>query len=287
MTNQNNYSRAAQSQFDEVYSEGGNAPFTSYTTTPQLPLLRIPEETYTPGLSYTQDNSPWCSSASDSTYSNQSDGPRNLPHWPHRGRSASIPDWQATTTHWSPNPASVTPQDLRAPPFEPMLDQYDTPYMSPRMTPPSRRHQLLDVPGGSFGGIYVESVGTPALSTYIKPLAQHFPASASRISDSGFGGTTRRPKEMLLEMFNIDATAIASYGAPPQLDSYLSSYWLYFHPLFPIVHRPTFDRTEDSLLRIAMAAIGTQYHDSPEARMKGSELNEACRKGIDLVSFFS
>jgi hypothetical protein len=33
-----------------------------------------------------------------------------------------------------------------------------------------------------------------------------------------------------------------------------------------------------------MAAIGTQYHNTPEARMKGIELNETCRKNIDLVS---
>lgn len=283
MTNTNTYTRAAQSQLDEVYGEGGNGEFTNYTTTPQLPLLRIPEETYTPGLSYTQENSPWCSSASDSTYSTQSDGPRTLPQWTHRGRSASIPDWPAATTHWSPNPASITPQDLRAAPFESMLDQYDTPYMSPRMTPPSRGPQLLDVPGGSFGGIYMESVGTPALSTYIKPLAQHFPASAPRISDSGLASAIRGPKEMVLELFNIDTAMMASYGAQPQLDIYLSSYWQYFHPLFPIIHRPTFDRTDDNLLKIAMAAIGTQYYDSAEARTKGSELNEACRKGIDLV----
>ena len=77
---------------------------------------------------------------------------------------------------------------------------------------------------------------------------------------------------------------MALYGAQPQLDLYLSSYWQYFHPLFPIIHRPTFDRTEDNLLNIAMAAIGTQYHDSPEARTQGSEFNEACRKGIELVS---
>lgn len=91
----------------------------------------------------------------------------------------------------------------------------------------------------------------------------------------------------MLLVYNIDATAVASYGAQPQLDNYLSSYWQYFHPLFPIVHRPTFDHTDDSLLRTAMAAIGTQYHDSLEARSKGSELNEACRKGIDLVCFYS
>jgi hypothetical protein len=78
---------------------------------------------------------------------------------------------------------------------------------------------------------------------------------------------------------------MSSYGAQPQVETYLSSYWQNFHRLFPIIHRPTFDRTEDNLLKTAMAAIGTQYHDSPEARAKGAELNEACRRRIDLVGF--
>ena len=284
-TTQNDYTRASQSEFDTVYNEAGNTQFANYAATPHLPLLRIPEETYTPGLSYTQENSPWCSSASDSTYSTQSDGPRNLPQWTNRGRSASIPDWPATATHWSAHAANVTPQDLRAAPFDSILDQYDTPYMSPRMTPPSRGHQLLDVPNGAFGGLYMESVGSPALSTYMKPLAQHFSASVPRVSDAGFASVSRRPKEMPLELFNMDTTMMSLFGSQPQLDTYISSYWKYFHPLFPIIHRPTAERTEDNLLKIAMAAIGTQYHDSYEARTKGSELNEACRKGIELVSW--
>jgi len=82
MTNQNNDTRVAPSQFGEVCSEGGSASFTSYTTTPQLPLLKIPED-YTPGLSYTREDSSWCSSASDSTYSTQSDGLRDISQWSH------------------------------------------------------------------------------------------------------------------------------------------------------------------------------------------------------------
>ncbi|EHL00086.1 hypothetical protein M7I_4169 [Glarea lozoyensis 74030] len=30
-----------------------------------------------------------------------------------------------------------------------------------------------------------------------------------------------------------------------------------------------------------MAAIGTQYHHTPEARIRGTEMNELCRRGID------
>ena len=50
------------------------------------------------------------------------------------------------------------------------------------------------------------------------------------------------------------------------------------------MHQPTFDRAGDMLLATAVAAIGTQYLDTPEARANDSELNEACRKGIDFVN---
>jgi hypothetical protein len=90
MPNQNNFSRPAPSGFEDMNFEGG-AQFLNYITT-QLPLLRIPEETYIPSSSYTQDNSPWCSSTSDSTFSNHSDGSRNGRHWP-RGRSDLLADW--------------------------------------------------------------------------------------------------------------------------------------------------------------------------------------------------
>jgi len=67
-----------------------------------------------PGL--TCPFSPWCSSASDSTYSTQSDGQRNLPQSTNRSRSASIaiPDRPTVTKHWAPN-ATVAPQDLPSP----------------------------------------------------------------------------------------------------------------------------------------------------------------------------
>ena len=281
MTNQNDYRRAAQSQFDEVYSEGGKVPFASYTATPQLPLLNIPEETYTPGLSYTQENSPWCSSSSNSTYSTQSDGPQNLTQWSHRGRSASvatIPDWPATTTHWSSNASSDTLQDFLAPPFESMLDLYDTSYMSPRMTPPntSRGHQFLDV-SDSFAGIYKMS------ELYTKPLSALSPfwAQSGPHGEKGSGGSTAARKQLLLLDFDVNAGIKSNYQRQ-ELDLYISSYWEYFDELFPIIHRASYN-PEEQLLTAAMAAIGTQFHYTLEARMRGSELNEACRKGIDSV----
>jgi hypothetical protein len=67
-----------------------------------------------------------------------------------------------------------------------------------------------------------------------------------------------------------------------EVDLYISSYWKYFDELFPIIHQSSYN-PEEKLLTAAMAAIGTQFHHTPEARIRGSELNEACRKGIDFV----
>ena len=135
----------------------------------------------------------------------------------------------------------------------------------------------------------MESVGTPALPTYNKPLAQIFSASPTRISDPGLAGIDRRKdvveSQSLGSLGTLTISSPASYQTQlAQLDGYISSYWQFFDICFPIVHRGTFDPTEDSLLSSAMAAMGTQFHDTPEARQKGVELNEYCRKSIGLVS---
>lgn len=83
--------RATNSSFQGLYTEEISS-FHSYSPPHALPLLRIPEEPYMPSLSYTHDNSPWCSSASDSTYSESSRTGRIA----HRGRSGSL----VTTSEW-------------------------------------------------------------------------------------------------------------------------------------------------------------------------------------------
>ncbi|KAH6674073.1 hypothetical protein B0J14DRAFT_653390 [Halenospora varia] len=274
---------------DFLFAEGGDPSFGgNYTTTPQLPLLRIPEDPFPPALSYAQDNSPWCSSsASDSTFSNHSDGSRSARQWPQRGRSASIADWPiSATSPWTSHGLSTTPQDMRSPPFDAMLEQYEqTAFTSPRIsTPNAPQSQLLDVPG--YGGYYMESVGTPTLSTYTKPISQVFPASPSRVSNTRLAGIDATRAKEQLALHSIPAT-MSEYLPQPQLETYLDSYFEHFHPLFPIIHRPTFNPADGSLLSTAVAAIGTQYHDTVEARQKGSELNESCRKNIAMCTSWS
>ncbi|KAH9223689.1 hypothetical protein DL95DRAFT_101710 [Leptodontidium sp. 2 PMI_412] len=289
MSDGSNFTSDVQQAFGDAFGDG---EFSNYTTAPQqplLPLLRIPEENWIPGLSY--NNSPWCSSASDSTYSTQSDCSRNGPHLIPRDRSQSIatlPDWPLSAgAHWSPHGLTATPQEIRSPAaYDAILERYEThtPFASPRMNSPiSSRGQLLDVPN-SYGNFFMDTVGTPALSTYIsKPLAQHFPASPSRTSNPGLD--IHRGKKELVESHHLGTfpinTTSAFQQSQPQLDLYISSYWQSFNGFFPIIHRPTFDLIEHNLLKSAMAAIGTQYHDSYEARVKGTELNEYCKKTIE------
>jgi len=86
------------------YNEGG---FSSYNLTPQLPLLRIPEESYVPGLSYSNESSSWSSDASGSTFSStRSDGPRvGIARAPslHPEARINMPSWHAEFESQSSN----------------------------------------------------------------------------------------------------------------------------------------------------------------------------------------
>jgi hypothetical protein len=59
----------------------------------------------------------------------------------------------------------------------------------------------------------------------------------------------------------------------------LDHYWQYFHPSFPVVHRPTFLPTKPSpLLASAMVAIGSQYDSRPDAKVYSLTLLEIATK---------
>jgi len=70
-----------------------------------------------------------------------------------------------------------------------------------------------------------------------------------------------------------------------QLEPYISAFWRFFDSLWPIIHRPTFNPDASPPLRLAMAAIGTQFCGRAMDREIGSELHRECKKMIGLVSF--
>lgn len=61
-------------------------------------------------------------------------------------------------------------------------------------------------------------------------------------------------------------------------------YWRYFHPLFPVVHRPSFLATQpNSLLAGAMVAIGSQYDKRGDAKAYSLAMLEACQNLLTKV----
>jgi hypothetical protein len=67
---------------------------------------------------------------------------------------------------------------------------------------------------------------------------------------------------------------------------YFDNYWRLFHPSFPVVHRATFDRVNESpMLRAAMIAVGAQYSNDPSAKRKSRILHDRCTKLLDKVRY--
>ena len=156
------------------------------------------------------------------------------------------------------------------------------PYTAARIPLSSIPLTLLGVPN-TFEGYSVGGVGMPAVPMDIKPLSPVFSESTPQVSDSRVGGINIQMKPLMeqqLEALQISATM--AHLIP--LDDYISTYWQTFHALFPIVHRGTFNPASNFLLSSAVAAIGTQYHNTATARQKGVDLNDYCRRSIDLVS---
>lgn len=64
----------------------------------------------------------------------------------------------------------------------------------------------------------------------------------------------------------------------------LNKYWRLFHPTFPVVHRFTFDRLEQSpMLYAAMIAIDLYYSNDVVQRQEARELHKACVKLLNQV----
>jgi hypothetical protein len=127
----------------------------------------------------------------------------------------------------------------------------------------------------SFTSFSKEWVGTPAAS---KP--------SSKIQE-GLAFISPTPPRLQLDIAELKHLL----PIPPTLrldtsiiELLLSSYWENFHPIYPIVHRATFDPNKDTTLCRAMAAIGSQYLHTKPADTDGTQIHEACLKEIDLVN---
>ena len=67
------------------------------------------------------------------------------------------------------------------------------------------------------------------------------------------------------------------------MDGYIPFYWEFFHPKYPILHRPSFGGAHDDALLCVMAAIGTQYMGSDEDSNRGIQLHKAAWAELQSV----
>ena len=73
------------------------------------------------------------------------------------------------------------------------------------------------------------------------------------------------------------------------IPAYLNVYWDKVHPLYPVIHKPTFDSqpsgTSDSLdlLQCSMAAVVTQFLEDKTHRINGDHLHAYVWKSLNMV----
>lgn len=66
---------------------------------------------------------------------------------------------------------------------------------------------------------------------------------------------------------------------------YLEVYWERVHPLFPVVHRASFEEAPEEVLRYAMAAVATQFLENDEDRVKGNQMHDYVAREVKRVSW--
>jgi hypothetical protein len=270
-----------------------------------LPSLQIPDNG-PPGLG-PHEASAWPSSASDSINSTPSDNSRHR-LWPAPPRSGSV-DWQQPgQQHLSA--FSMTPRDLYSPVgLDPATSQAGLVYTGFTQAPMPTGHPIysgpLDMP---------MTAGFPD-DTLLDPHQTHFhpsntvrsltpPPTSAQSSETLVTPSPALPSERMMNSLALGRQKEVAVGllATPALMSgslsravrnaipaYLDVYFARFQHLFPMIHRPSFEATGEQaeVLRCAMAAMGTQYLDGKDDRIRGNQLHEWAWQQTRYVGSFS
>ena len=68
-------------------------------------------------------------------------------------------------------------------------------------------------------------------------------------------------------------------------DRCLASFWHWVHPLYPVIHKPSFDfQTASPLLKAAVIALGAQAFDDASDKKHAKVVHERCLKVLKKVS---
>ncbi|KAH8699945.1 hypothetical protein BGZ61DRAFT_240210 [Ilyonectria robusta] len=246
---------------------------------PELPLLFIPDNA--PAAPSWQDNQTMPSSASESTYSTPSDNSRRH-RFPVRTSSG---DWnthapyQAATNETRStglDTGGYLPFTYSASP--PMYQQLYGDSMG--LPLPGYEDSTLIFDPDQIQVTTVRSLSPQMAVAQSSETLVTFPSAPT--SDHILNGNIcgRPPAEGLgildaREMMPVSLTRDIRDMVP----TYLNVYWDKVHPLYPIVHKPSFENVSGAaeehadVRRCAMAAIATQFLADKDHRMKGAQLH--------------
>jgi hypothetical protein len=236
----------------------------------------------------------------------------SMPMWITGVDRPLVPDMFPGLTHVPADDAVLysSPASSRSPssddnPFQlphqpPVMDQFPEPFYNPVSESPipleptfsdwhplptgTQSSQMLPI---SLEGDILQSVGEPSHHCQLfRCITDALPAVPIPIPLSNLDGdewfTLRRELTSAPGVISgIDGMEIIDTA---KWQDCFECYWQHFHPLFPIVHRPTFFATKPSpLMAGAMVAIGSQYDTRPNAKEYSLALLEACLKLLSKV----
>ncbi|KAH7149676.1 hypothetical protein B0J13DRAFT_621507 [Dactylonectria estremocensis] len=246
---------------------------------PEL-LLYIPDgDSVAPSW---QDNQTMPSSASESTYSTPSDNSRRH-RFPVRTSSG---DWNTHAPYQATNESRSTGLDNGG--YHIPFTYSTSPPMFQQMYGDS---MALPLPGYAEDNALIYGPDQIPVTTVRSLSPQMAVAQSSETlvtipsvatSDHFFNGSMcgRQPAEGLGILNARDMMPVSLTRAiRDMIPAYIEVYWEKVHPLYPVVHRPSFENLSEAaaghvdVLRCAMAAIATQFFPDKEHRMKGAELH--------------
>ncbi|KAI1490103.1 hypothetical protein F5X96DRAFT_637988 [Biscogniauxia mediterranea] len=236
-----------------------------------LPSLTIPDNNV-PGLLPTAtETSPWPSSASDSNFSTPSDGHTRL----------ATSDWPMYQPGAAPSLHSPGIEAMTS--AEPFFNTFSPSHPYPRYEPmlelptsfPDER-SLLD-PTHPYPYSSVRSPTPPPVSLSAQTAENLVTLAAPSIP--GGSSILGRQKESAATLGPYSGAAFLtaitiSRPIRRAIPEYLDVYWKRFDNLFPLVHRRSLEPAADEVLQCAMAAVGTQYLQGKEDRIRGNTLHE-------------
>ncbi|KAI1207142.1 uncharacterized protein F4807DRAFT_462874 [Annulohypoxylon truncatum] len=278
--------------FEIGFTPRTSSPFPIYmdTTTglsQNLPSLTIPDNSMPPGLvHHGHDGSPWPSSASESNYSTPSEISHRRNNMP-RGYESPTSDWPGTglysgTSHSIHSPGGGIDIATTAPffgtPFSPTAPALDQSMMPLSF---SDDPSFVENPHQYNPYSSVRSPTPPTISLSAQPAENLVTLAAPSIP--GAASTGRQKGTQLLGPLG-GTTFLTANNLSPHVRNaiprYIDLYWKRFDPLFPLVHRKSAKTAADEVLRCAMAAVGTQFLQSKEDRIRGNELHEFAWKEV-------